>query len=177
MIFLARRPILGAIPPLLVAEDPEETADAIVVLAGDSGGRVVRAVELWKQGRSRSGLLGCAGGPLYHKTTWAALMAAHAEELGVPREKILIEDRSRTTREDARLSLELLARTLPDVKSILVVNSAWHSRRAKRCFELADEGRGRVISCPAPPPSLEVDWWQDAEATRTIVTEILKYVW
>lgn len=174
-LFLARRPILNAVPPLLVTSEPEETADAIVVLAGDSGARVVRAVELWKKGRSSAGVFAVSGGPIYHATTWAALMAAHAEELGVPRASIVLQDRSRTTVEDARYTLELLEKR--GVKSIVLVTSAWHSRRAKRCFETAAEGRVRVVSCPAPPPSLEGDWWQDAEATRAIVTEILKYAW
>ncbi len=175
-LFLARRPLLGAIPPLLVTQDPEETADAIVVLAGDQGGRVVRAVELWKQGRASKKVFAVSGGPIYHSTTWAALMAAHAEELGVPRASIVLQDRSRTTVEDARFTLEQLG-ARGDVKSIVLVTSAWHSRRAKRCFERAALGRVRVVSCPAPPPPLEGDWWQDAEATRAIVTEVLKYFW
>jgi uncharacterized SAM-binding protein YcdF (DUF218 family) len=173
-IFLARRPLLGALPPLLVAADPEEPADAIVVLAGDQGERVEQAAALWKKGLSRTGLLLCSGGRVYHATTWAALMAAHAEELGVPHERILLQDRSRTTVEDARFSIPLLEAR--GVHSIVLVTSAWHSRRAKRTFEREAPGL-RVVSCPAPPPAIEGDWWHDAEATRSVVTELLKYLW
>jgi len=175
-LFLARRPILNAVPASLVVSDPEEPADAIVVLAGDQGERVVHAVSLWKRSRPRTGLLVCSGGLIYHETTWASLMAKHAEELGVPRSSILLQDRSRTTMEDARFTCEqLLARG--DVKSILLVTSAWHSRRAKKCFEREAGERLRVVSCPAPPPSFEDGWWRDAEATRAIATEVLKYLW
>jgi uncharacterized SAM-binding protein YcdF (DUF218 family) len=173
-VFLARRPLLEAVPPLLVVADPDEPADAIVVLAGDQGERVEQAVLLWKKGLSRTGLLLCSGGRVYHATTWAALMAAHAEELGVPREKIVLQDRSRTTVEDARFSFEVLKAR--GVSSIVLVTSAWHSRRAKRTFEREAPGL-HVVSCPAPPPAIEGDWWHDAEATRAVVTELLKYLW
>lgn len=146
----------------------------IVVLAGDSGERVEHACELWKKGRSRSGLLVCSGGRLYHTTTWASLMAAHARELGVPQGSLLEEGKSRTTIEDARYTIELLKDR--DVKSIVLVTSAWHSRRAKRCFE-REAPSIRIISCPSAPPRLEGEWWHDAEATRGIVTEVLKYLW
>ncbi len=76
-LFLARRPLLNAVPPLLVVADPEEPADAIVVLAGDQGERVEHAVLLWKRGLSRTGLLLCSGGRVYHKATCAAMSAAH----------------------------------------------------------------------------------------------------
>jgi uncharacterized SAM-binding protein YcdF (DUF218 family) len=173
-LLLLYRPVLEAIPPRLVAQDEEETGDVIVVLAGDSGERVERACELWKKGRSRSGLLVCSGGRLYHTTTWASLMAAHARELGVPQERILEQGKSRTTVEDARYTIELLRDK--DVKSIVLVTSAWHSRRAKRCFE-REAPSIRIISCPSAAPRVEGDWWHDAEATRAIVTEVLKYLW
>jgi uncharacterized SAM-binding protein YcdF (DUF218 family) len=174
---LAWRPLLRALPEHLVAREAEEPADAIVVLAGDQGERVEQAVSLYRRGLSRTGIFVCSGGVAYHKTTWAALMAAHAEELLVPKEKILLQDRSRTTVEDARFTLELL-RARGDVKSIVLVTSSWHSRRAKSDFEREAGGSVRVISCPAPPPSLDGrDWWQDAATTRSIVTEVLKYLW
>lgn len=172
----ARRPLLNAIPPHLVAQEAEEAADVIVVLAGDKGERVERAVELWKKGLSRTGLLVCSGGPVYHKTTWASLMAAHAEELGVPREKIVLQDRSRTTVEDARFTAELLSARPDPPRTILLVTSAWHSRRAKRDFERAF-ATARIVSCPAPPPALESDWFADPEAARSVVTELLKWIW
>jgi uncharacterized SAM-binding protein YcdF (DUF218 family) len=175
-LFLARRPILEAIPRTLAAADPEEPGDAIVVLAGDQGERVEHAVELWKRGFARSGVFLVSGGPVYATTTWAELMAAHAVSLGVAREKILIQGRSRTTTEDATESLALL-RARDDVRTIVLVTSAWHSRRAKAEFVNASGDRFRVVSCPCAPPVLATDWWHDAPATRAIVTEVLKYLW
>lgn len=175
LLYLARAPILEAVARALVHEDEERPADAIVVLAGDGGERTERAVELWRRGLSRSGLLVVAGGPLYHTTTWARLMAAHAEERGVPRARIVLQERSRTTGEDARETAAILEAR--GVGSIILVTSAWHSARARRRFLEAGGGRLEVISCPVPAPRFPGGWWSDAAAARAVATEALKWVW
>jgi uncharacterized SAM-binding protein YcdF (DUF218 family) len=175
-LYLARAPLLRAVPRAMRAEDPEEAADAVVVLAGDSGERVAHGVALWKKGLARTGLFVVSGGPIYQDVTWSRLMADHAVVLGVPREKILEQRVSRTTEEDARETVALLVAR--DVKSIVLVTSSYHSRRAKAEFVRASEGRVRVISCPAaPPPIEEGEWWTDGPATRSIATEALKWLW
>jgi uncharacterized SAM-binding protein YcdF (DUF218 family) len=176
LLFLARGPILEAIPRALIEEDPEATADAIVVLAGDGGERVEHAVELWKRGRSRTKLLVLSGGPIYWQTSWSSLMAAHAVALGVPRENIVEQALSRTTKEDAKETVKLLL-DRPDVRSIVLVTSAWHSRRAKKLFLKASAGKLEVISCPCPPPPAPDGWWHDDPQARAVATEVLKYLW
>ncbi|OUJ74440.1 YdcF family protein [Hymenobacter crusticola] len=52
---------------------------------------------------------------------------------GVPQADILLEDRSRNTRENALYTKELLARH-PEIKSLVLVTSAFHMRRAAGCF-------------------------------------------
>lgn len=172
-LLLARRPLLAAVAHALIHDDGERPADAIVVLAGDGGERVERAAELWKKGLSRTGLVFVSGGPIYHRTTWASLMAAHLEELGVPREKIVRQDVSRTTFEDAAETVKLLdARS---VRSVVIVTSAWHSARARRRFVEACGDRIEVISSPVPEPAGE--WWNDPVSARAVTTEVLKWLW
>lgn len=48
------------------------------------------------------------------------------EDLGVPREKILVDDESRNTYENSRFA----ERTLGEGKTVLLVTSAWHMPRA-----------------------------------------------
>ncbi|RYU78253.1 YdcF family protein [Hymenobacter persicinus] len=52
---------------------------------------------------------------------------------GVPRAHILLEERSRNTRENAQFTKELLARH-PELKSLVLITSAFHQRRALGCF-------------------------------------------
>jgi uncharacterized SAM-binding protein YcdF (DUF218 family) len=174
-LLLSARPILRAIPRALVHDDGERTADAIVVLAGDGGERVERTAELWKKGLARTGLVFVSGGPIYHRTTWASLMAAHLEELGVPRDKIVRQELSRTTGEDAAETVKLL--DAHGVRSILLVTSAWHSARARRRFVEVCGDKTEVVSCPVREPELEGGWWNDPVAARAVATEVLKWLW
>jgi uncharacterized SAM-binding protein YcdF (DUF218 family) len=52
---------------------------------------------------------------------------------GVPAQAILLEPRSHNTRENALFTKALLARH-PDIKSLVLVTSAFHERRALACF-------------------------------------------
>ncbi len=62
----------------------------------------------------------------------ANVMAEHLERLGLPRERLILEDRSRTTAENARFSREL-ASPKPGERWLLVT-SAWHMPRSVAVF-------------------------------------------
>jgi uncharacterized SAM-binding protein YcdF (DUF218 family) len=79
-------------------------------------------------------------------------VAPEAEQLatllklaGVPARAILVEPRSQNTRENARYTKELLAQH-PEIKSLILVTSAFHERRALGCF-------AKVGLHPAPFPA------------------------
>lgn len=55
---------------------------------------------------------------------------------GVPRAHILLEDQSRNTRENALLTKKLLAQH-PEIRSTVLITSAFHQRRALDCFRKA----------------------------------------
>ena len=167
--FVARR-----CPELLVERGSPQRADAIVVLAGDHrGARLSHAVALFEEGHLPEGPLLLSGGPIYPSTTWAQLMRQRAIALGVPPERIRLQDRSATTEEDARFTHEVLA--LPEGSTLLLVTSAWHSGRAAEHFREVYGERVRILSCPAPAPA--GDWWRDAQSTRALATEVLKRIW
>ncbi|GAA3997499.1 YdcF family protein [Hymenobacter fastidiosus] len=78
---------------------------------------------------------------------------------GVPRAHILLEERSRNTRENALFTKELLTQH-PEIKSLVLITSAFHQRRALGCFR-------RVGLAPTPWPAdfrttdrqLDPDYW------------------
>ena len=63
----------------------------------------------------------------------------------VPARDLLLEERSRNTRENALFTRQLLA-AHPDIKSLILVTSAFHQRRALGCFR-------RVGLSPTPFPA------------------------
>ena len=163
-----------ALPGLLVERAAPQPAAAIVVLAGDHrGGRVDAAVALWKAGWVPEGPFLVSGGQLYGDTTWAGLMQERALAQGVPRGRLVLQGRSRTTEEDARESAKLLR--LEPGQTLILVTSAWHSGRAADHFRRAFGPEVRILSCPAPDP--EGDWWRDPEAARALAMEVLKRLW
>ena len=127
--------------PLLVPDSPDG-ADAIVVPgAGVIGAscvlntaairRTMLAVHVYEQGRAP--LVVFAGGkPEHSPCTVGDVMAALAEQLGVPREAILVESRSSSTWENALFTWDLLQPR--GVHRILIVTDALHVPRCEGAF-------------------------------------------
>jgi len=131
---------------------PEGEYDAIVV-AGcrvmPSGApspalarRTELAVRLWEEGLAPRIVL--TGGQGESEPRSEAEAAAElAEELGVPREAMVLEDRSTSTEENARFAAELVG---GDAR-VVVVSDAYHVYRCERVFARwfgAVDGAGSV---------------------------------
>jgi uncharacterized SAM-binding protein YcdF (DUF218 family) len=115
--------------------------------------RVAHAVALARTGRVAHLLM--TGGPVAHATPEAWVMRDLALAGGFAAERIVVEDRSRNTIENARLSAPLVAER--GWRRLLVVTDSYHIPRALyvfRRFGLDARGAG------APPPRTgRRDWW------------------
>jgi uncharacterized SAM-binding protein YcdF (DUF218 family) len=89
--------------------------------------RTQKAVELWKAGRAPVIVL--TGGMGNWPPTEAQAAAALAEELGVPRQNLILENRSTNTLENARNAAALLTK-----RRIIVVTDRYHVRRCEWMF-------------------------------------------
>ena len=160
------------IPPTsesTLGSDPEGV-DAIVVLGGgtrqqlsprpwhevgEAGDRVIYAARLYRAGVAPTILVSGAAGSLSNPgfTAEADVMADMLVFFGVPREAILIEDRSRNTYENAVESARLLSDLGLD--RIVLVTSAMHMPRAYGVFRKTD-----LTIFPAPTDYLltHSDW-------------------
>jgi uncharacterized SAM-binding protein YcdF (DUF218 family) len=109
---------------VLTVDSGPVKADAIVVLGGTPD-RPVCAAELFKQGEA----------PLIICTGYGDADANEAclTNYGVPAADILLEAKSRTTRENAEFSIPLLRQM--GAHRVIIVTSWYHSRRALACFE------------------------------------------
>jgi len=122
-------------------------ADVMVVLGGGSHDRPERAAELFKQRIAPrilvSGLGDCA---IYRRSLIQA---------GVPAQAIQMEDRSRTTRENAILAVNQLRHQ--GARRVIIVTSWYHSRRALACFEHYGP-EIQFYSCPSYFADTRPDW-------------------
>lgn len=176
VLFLSHAPLLTQAGKMIIRQDEMKPADAIVVLAGEETERVEYGVKLFKKGWARKDMIIMAGGPLVWKYTWAGLMKAHAESLNVPAGKILIEDKSRSTEEDAIYTKEILQKN--HIASIILVTSPYHSRRASIIFERVLGKDISIINAPAENSWLEIrDWWKRRRERTMVLNEFSKYIW
>jgi uncharacterized SAM-binding protein YcdF (DUF218 family) len=103
--------------------------------------RVVTAVRVQK----RTGLPVIVSGGAFRETDTpeAWIVQRFLQDLGVPRGKILLEDKSRDTGENARYVADMCARN--GFRSPLLVTSAYHMKRALLIFR-----RNRLEVTPLP---------------------------
>ena len=176
IIFLAHGFILEKAGKLIYKKDELKPADVIVVLAGDPSERVEYGVKLFKEGWARKDRIIMAGGPVVWKYSWASLMREHAESLGVQSKNILLEDRSRSTEEDAKFTKEILDKN--GYKSIILVTSPYHSKRASIIFQRLLGKDFKIVNAPVEDSSFKFDeWWKRRRDRSTVLSEFSKFIW
>ncbi|MBN3032691.1 MAG: YdcF family protein [Candidatus Saganbacteria bacterium] len=175
LVFFSYPFLLNGLGRWLVVEDKLAPADAIIVLAGDtSGERVAGGVELYRRGYA--GRLIMSGGPLAWQLSNAGWMKKQAVTLGVPAAAIIVQERSRSTLEDARFSLPLAKAR--GFKTVIVVTSPYHTRRAAAVFKKIFGRAGvRVLVWPVRRSDFNPDrWWTRHEDTGYVVWEYVARV-
>jgi uncharacterized SAM-binding protein YcdF (DUF218 family) len=178
VLFLGHGYILGKMGRYLYYRDEMKPADIIVILAGEETERVEYGVKLFREGWARKDRVILAGGPLVWKYTWASLMKQETISLGVPKKAILLEDKSRTTEEDAIFTKEILNKY--EYKSCILVTSPYHSRRATEIFRKVMGNKITVLSAPSDKSWFSFDgWWKRGRDRRCVLSEYSKlvYLW
>jgi uncharacterized SAM-binding protein YcdF (DUF218 family) len=113
--------------------DNEVSAARGAVALNESAERLTKAVELAKRFPSAKIVFSGGHGQIFYEgPTEAELAARFFADLGIPRSRVILEDRARDTAENARLS-KLLAAPNPG-ELWLLVTSAHHMPRAVAAF-------------------------------------------
>jgi len=133
-------------------------AEVIIVLGGENFHRPDRAAELFlKHAAQRLIVTGTNDA----KEIRLGLMVK-----GVPSEVIELEEKARTTYENAQFTVQLLR--AEKVKRAILVTSWFHSRRALRCFEKAAP-EIQFISLPSTDGMTPSLWPSNAERLRSFI--------
>ena len=131
--------------------NPNETYDIGIILGGIADydkitkahnfnkyvDRLIDGEQLYHQGTIKKIMISGGNGSLFNNDyVEADAIKAHLLSKKIPSEDILIENKSRNTKENAFNSAEILNTKLPKGK-FLLITSANHMRRAKYCFKQA----------------------------------------
>ena len=163
--------------PFLKVRDHIRTADAIVVIGGDhKPQRVERAVELYRQAYAQvviisAGTIVLEGDELVPE---AEVMRRQALALGLPEEAMILETNSFSTFENAYYSKQICQEHGLD--SILLVTSAYHSRRARRIFRDTLEPDISVSVQPASQDCCEICWWLHPDQVYVVLYEYKNWI-
>ncbi|MBS1841280.1 MAG: YdcF family protein [Acidobacteria bacterium] len=133
-IYAVRHPLLRFAGEELVVEDPLQKSDAIIMLSADNfyADRATRSAEIYRQGLAP--IVVASGERLRPYAGIAELMEHDLIERGVPKEKILrFAHDADSTREEARALAKLANER--KWRSVIVVTSNYHTRRARYIFE------------------------------------------
>ncbi|MDO9631086.1 MAG: YdcF family protein [Humidesulfovibrio sp.] len=161
-------------------DDAPRKADAIVILAGDAR-RAIFAADLYKQGLAPviyvsrpmheppQALCDLGFDCPRQEDQMLRVLAAK----GVPPEAIRVygQDILSTVEEGEVLQRELG----PEPKTLLVVTSPYHCRRAKLILSGILRGR-ELIMTPTPYERFDRLWWKHQGSSGAVVSEVAKFV-
>lgn len=184
LAYAFRPQILTEVADLLVVNDRLQPADVIFLLNGDYNTRPFYASDLYKQGlapvvviaRSEN-LLAAELGLVPNDTDIAVGVM---EKLGVPVEKIIVLQvpGGVTSTFDEAIVLRRYIET-NNIHTVILVTSAFHTRRAKWIFDRELSGLPLTLEMAAAPHYgfNATNWWRSESGLITLNNEYVKLVY
>ncbi|HEY3175484.1 MAG TPA: YdcF family protein [Candidatus Polarisedimenticolia bacterium] len=171
LLLLFEWPGLRGATAWLCAGEPPVASDLLVVLAGGSGERLATALEVYRAGLAPAILITDGFG-------FADKDMRYLNERGVPARSLMAPLRPATsTYEDALTIRQVVLRE--NLKSILVVTSPYHCRRARLILKRVVGSLGVRITV-TPSVTLYMDlghWWRSRQGWITVPGEFPKLLW
>lgn len=176
--------IVAALAPrALVVSEPLASADAIVVFSGSSAyvERTRKAAQLYREGRAPLVLLtndqtrGGWSSALQRNPFFVERATDELIKAGVPAEKIrIVPGIAETTRDEALIIKDYAVSER--LRSVLIVTSSYHSRRALRTLRQSFAGADVALGVE-PSGTSSIFWWLRPEGWRTVGIEFVKLVY
>jgi uncharacterized SAM-binding protein YcdF (DUF218 family) len=182
LAFAFRSQILTGVADYLIVNDRLQPADVIVLLNSEVNTRPFRASELYKQGLAPVILIARSQstptvelGLVPNDTD---ISVSVMEKLGVPAENIIVlpfPGGVTSTMDEASAVRQYVA--AHQTHSILLVTSAFHTRRARRTFEKVLVGLPVKLEMVAVPYAGfdQTNWWKNENGLITLNNEYIKW--
>ena len=97
--------------------------------------RLLNTIELYKKGIIEKIIISGASGSMSSEMKEASLLKYFLVDIGIPNEKIIIEEKSKNTYENALFCSGMLNKMHPNKNTeVLIITSNYHMRRSVACF-------------------------------------------
>jgi uncharacterized SAM-binding protein YcdF (DUF218 family) len=177
--------VLAALAPrALVVSAPLASADAIVVMSGSSAyrERTQKAAQLYRDGRAPLVVVtddNTRGGWSSAEQRNPYFVERAIDELikdGVPQERIRLAPGTAASTHTEALIIKAYAAN-QGLRSVLIVTSSYHSRRALRTLRQAFAGTETTVGLEPVNDRPSAFWWLRPEGWRTIGVEYVKLIY
>jgi uncharacterized SAM-binding protein YcdF (DUF218 family) len=174
-LYACRAPVLSGAGRFLDVSDAPAPADYVLVLGGGSDTRPFVAAALYKAGFTPKVLV-----PRVAQEPWFLDEGIPSEgEIirkvllirGVrPEDVVALDGECATTQDEAAALARFLERR--PARTVAVVTSAYHTRRARAIFRAAVGGRARLTFIGAPSDGFDAaDWWRSEDGLTAYLRE------
>ncbi len=171
-LYLMRHPLLRFAGEGWIVEDPLQKSDAIIELSIDNfyADRATRSAEIYRKGLAP--MVVASGVRLRPYAGVSELMEHDLVERGVPKEEILkYPHDAENTREEAEALAKLAMQK--NWKSVIIVTSNFHTRRARYIFRRVFPGNISVSVAGARDGDFDPErWYERRKSVKEFVREV-----
>jgi hypothetical protein len=158
----------------LVVDEPRP-ADVILVLAGETDRRPGRALELLAQGYGRRIVLDVPAETKIYDRTQLQLAENYVHALPQATMVSVCAIDGLSTKDESRDAEKCIARE--GGKSVVIVTSDFHTRRALSVFRREIPGHEYSIAAARDGTQFGVRWWTHRQWAKTFVDEWMRLIW
>jgi uncharacterized SAM-binding protein YcdF (DUF218 family) len=157
----------------LVVDQPQK-ADVIVVLAGETEHRPARALQLLGQGYADRVVIDVPDARIYG-STYVELARGWAKALPQAALVSICPIHGLSTKAEAAESADCVRQV--GARSILLVSSDFHTRRARSVFERQLPQATIRVAAAYDPEQFGAPWWRHRQWAKTNVDEWMRLIW
>ena len=159
---------------MLVIDQPR-TSDVILVLAGETEHRPAQALQLVGEGYTRKIVIDVPAQGKIYEFSPLQLARRYAEDLSQKASISICPIEGLSTKDEARDAEPCLARE--GAKSVLIVTSDFHTRRALHIFQTEIPGISFSVAAVQDSTQFGTRWWTHRQWAKTFLDEWLRLVW
>jgi hypothetical protein len=158
----------------LIVDQPDKS-DAILVLAGETDQRPARALELLKQGYAARVVLDVPASAKVYGSTYFQLAQDWAKAQPEASVLTICPIHGLSTKDEALDAAECLRKL--GVRSVLLVTSDFHTRRALSTFRREDPEWTFSVAAAYDATQFGAHWWRHRQWAKMNVDEWLRMFW